>query len=526
MIESLLKRIIELLHRISTVMKVVITKGGSTTIYDATDAHISAISLYGSTHKSKNILSEKIPSKTENGITCTNNGDGTYTLNGTASGDAFFFKVLSEKLPEGVNFKIVGFSNPSNAKYAYINGRKYDDTQTYDLFRESVNPINKFDYEVYKSFTIGICVKQGTTVNNEVVKFMITTDLDATYADYEPYGLIIPSGKVASGNKNLLIPTLATSTINGITCTNNGDGTYTLNGTATGEATFWFTNFIKAVVGETLRFIGVLNGSNTTYDMPIQHSDNGSAVSGGYPALLNDHIDTVITHNFYRIGVRIRNGITVNNLIVKPMVTTDTSLTYVDYVKGQHSSIIAKSIIENFSLTAENVLNVFSDASGNKIENYKYQTFSSATSFDDTTKRAYFTLTDNALYNSEPLLSTDNTAKIWNPSNLKSMYIQYDDSYNLTKVNQELAANPLQVMYELPEQVVTELTDEEVAGMLSLQTYSDYTEITSDTDVTIKYFTDSENGREFSALQAKAVNFPAGVSLQNLEEEVIEDVSE
>ena len=33
--------------------------------------------------------------------------------------------------------------------------------------------------------------------------------------------------------KNLLNPTLKTTTQNGVTCTNNGDGTYTLNGTAT-----------------------------------------------------------------------------------------------------------------------------------------------------------------------------------------------------------------------------------------------------------------------------------------------------
>ena len=31
---------------------------------------------------------------------------------------------------------------------------------------------------------------------------------------------------------NLLNPTLRTTTLNGVTCTNNGDGTYTLNGTA------------------------------------------------------------------------------------------------------------------------------------------------------------------------------------------------------------------------------------------------------------------------------------------------------
>ena len=33
--------------------------------------------------------------------------------------------------------------------------------------------------------------------------------------------------------KNLLNSTVQTTTLNGVTCTNNGDGTYTLNGTAT-----------------------------------------------------------------------------------------------------------------------------------------------------------------------------------------------------------------------------------------------------------------------------------------------------
>ena len=32
--------------------------------------------------------------------------------------------------------------------------------------------------------------------------------------------------------KNLLNPTLQTTTVNGVTCINNGDGTFTLNGTA------------------------------------------------------------------------------------------------------------------------------------------------------------------------------------------------------------------------------------------------------------------------------------------------------
>lgn len=362
MIESLLKRIIELLHRISTVMKVVITKGGRTTIYDATDAHISAISLYGST---------------------------------TKDGDTLI--IPSGKVESGIKADLV--------RGAMSYGVIYNINQDLVASTNRLSLVNPF------------YAKENSHID-------------------------LPNGFEAFWG--------CSSTVNGLF-----EKVYTT----------WTSGRIEFESGKYWRFT-------------IRKSDNSN--------ITTDDINTIL----------------------------------------YTSSINAKDIIANFSLTAENELNVFPDASGNKIENYKYQTFSSASSFDDTSKRAYFTLSDNALYNSEPLLSTDNTAKIWNPSNLKSMYVQYDDSYNLTKVNQELATNPLQVVYELPEQVVTELTAEEVAGMLSLQTYSDYTEITSDTDVTIKYFTDSENGREFSALQAKAVNFPAGVSLQNLEEEVIEDVSE
>lgn len=48
---------------------------------------------------------------------------------------------------------------------------------------------------------------------------------------------------------NLLNPTLETSSKNGITCTNNGDGTYTFTGTATAETDFTFST-IKLKYGK------------------------------------------------------------------------------------------------------------------------------------------------------------------------------------------------------------------------------------------------------------------------------------
>lgn len=48
--------------------------------------------------------------------------------------------------------------------------------------------------------------------------------------------VVNPTVKVCG--KNLLNATLQTTTVNGVTCTANGDGTYTLNGTATTITTF------------------------------------------------------------------------------------------------------------------------------------------------------------------------------------------------------------------------------------------------------------------------------------------------
>ena len=65
---------------------------------------------------------------------------------------------------------------------------------------------------------------------------------------------------VADWTKNLLNPTLETTTQNGVTCTRNvdangnPDGTYTLNGTATKEAIFGLAGdasaLYKRIVGK------------------------------------------------------------------------------------------------------------------------------------------------------------------------------------------------------------------------------------------------------------------------------------
>ena len=136
---------------------------------------------------------------------------------------------------------------------------------------------------------------------------------------------------------NLLKPTLQTSTQNGITCTKNGDGTYTLNGTATKEVIFTFlsdkqrTSFYKNTVGKTLkflnggainppvgRFIFTLRDGNKWWSKGEQHDNSIFTVSEGYSEVIVD--------------LHIYKDQTVTDLIVKPMLTTNLSAINNDFV--------------------------------------------------------------------------------------------------------------------------------------------------------------------------------------------------
>ena len=123
----------------------------------------------------RNLLKPTLQTTTQNGVTCTNKGDGTYTLNGTAS-DTCWFKLNTINLSKG-SYKIIGAPKGGNKDYSI--------SCTGNLYEYGagliINPENNSSYDLY------IIVVTGKTVSNIVFKPMLTEDLNATYDDFVSY---------------------------------------------------------------------------------------------------------------------------------------------------------------------------------------------------------------------------------------------------------------------------------------------------------------------------------------------------
>ena len=216
-----------------------------------------------------------------------------------------------------------------------------------------------WEYEGDSEGDIYIC-ENGSTNNmsytiNKSHKLLITTSADAEYltvrvgvrnsgtsitywnfqleegdtaTPYEPY---IPSIKMLAEEvdnandslsaigkcKNLLNPTLQTTEKYGVTITNNGDGTYTLNGTSTDSRSDIYLKTSLSLKKGTYK---IIYGVNCW--IQLNHS-NGS---------ISDRIFTLDSDTVVDVRLGFNKGMVFDNEIIKPMITTDLNATYDDFV--------------------------------------------------------------------------------------------------------------------------------------------------------------------------------------------------
>ena len=271
-----------------------------------------------------------------NSVTFKVNSDGSITANGTATGGTAIFFC---RFRESHNFKAGTYTLngcPSNGS-----------TQTYYMWMgfwtgsSNVNTV----YEVGNGATIniqqssenyelviGCYVYNGQTVNNLTFKPMLIKDSEAH--EYQPPTANIKNrvGILEEETAINLVPYpyrhLNGRTINGITWTVYGDGSVTGNGTATADTAFqlrvrngapyWYLEPGTYTVSGCPS-----TGSTSTYYIHI----NGSKDDGTNEGLATDTgngatftIDRASATRPKGYNLVVKNGITLNNVIFKPML--------------------------------------------------------------------------------------------------------------------------------------------------------------------------------------------------------------
>lgn len=222
---------------------------GETHLADSDNGKIMDMMLYGKSeqkqYSGKNLLKATLQTTTVNGVTCINNGDGTYTLNGTATEKTeFIINVFNIDISK--KYKLIAFTE----ERSYINCFIQLNQSPWTIYGTS--SYSKVTITVSENIRLVIAVIKGTTLSNEIIKPMIVDASlypDATYDDFEPYvgGQPSPSPDYPQEIKSVVNPTVkvcgknlytyhdSISNFNGLKITRDGsnitfDGTANANG--------------------------------------------------------------------------------------------------------------------------------------------------------------------------------------------------------------------------------------------------------------------------------------------------------
>lgn len=191
---------------------------GETHLADSDNGKITDMVLYGRSeqkqYSGKNLVKATLESTTKNGITCTNNGDGTYTLNGTANGgdDTTVSFNVGHMIAKSGKYIVVGCpKGGSSEKYNLRIGKDNIPWGTY--LSSDLGNGRLIDVTENTPITLVFMIKTGYTCNNVLFKPMIVDASlypDTAYDDFEPYtgGIPSPSPDYPQEIKSVVNPTV------------------------------------------------------------------------------------------------------------------------------------------------------------------------------------------------------------------------------------------------------------------------------------------------------------------------------
>ena len=155
------------------------------------------------------------------------------------------------------------------------------------------------------------------------------TDFSITYDDTKEFSLLSLKGETSqttTTGKNLLQITSTTQTVNGVTFTLLPDGTIKANGTAGTNGINYYVNSSFNLEAGTYTLSDDVNATDTTYFTYA----NGI----GLETRPGIHTKTITQTTNCAVRIVVRQGVTLNNVIFKPMIEKSSSATTFEKYTG------------------------------------------------------------------------------------------------------------------------------------------------------------------------------------------------
>lgn len=308
-------------------------------------------------NKTKNLIPYPYitPTKTINGITFTNNGDGSVTAYGTSTAKAVFS--LSNIQAEPGVYTLSGCPDGGSSAGYHVGCDFYKDGKWVVSILDYGNSVTK-DLSSYDFDEARLYVRIGTAdvemKEEDNLTFYPMFELGETASPYElysKYNYKIPIVNTQYGDN--LLPVVAGATYGNVIVTNNGDGSYTFNGTNdTGIEKYYIylINTLEAT-GMDMRKTYRMSGGTSDLAIAVQLRGASSALLKTFFVYEDDFVfrigDNYPTAKEIRVLAVIKAGVEYNNITLKPklveIIDTETTTIYTNSQLKDGESISYKA---------------------------------------------------------------------------------------------------------------------------------------------------------------------------------------